>query len=69
MLEAIVVQLLVLYYVDVFLVGTAFSQLAQFFKCFFLSDCLKRFCLKLFGFLSPKLGTIDSFTIVKDNIH
>ena len=62
-------QLLVLYYVDVFLMGTAFSQLAQFFKCFFLNDCLKRFCLEVFGFLNPKLGTIDSFTIVKDNIH
>ena len=49
--------------------GTAFSQLAQFFKCFFLNDCLKRFCLEVFGFLNPKLGTIDSFTIVKDNIH
>ena len=34
----------------------------------FANDCLKNFNLKVLGFLSLKLSTIDHFTTVKGNI-
>ena len=62
-------QLPIVYSVNILLVVTAFSELAHLFQYFFANDCLKNFLYKILGFLSPKLGTNDSFTMTKDSIY
>ena len=67
-MEAIVVQLLIAYYVNVSLVVTAVPEVAQFFQYFLQMIVWKIFFLKFWVFLSPNLGTNDHFTMVKDSI-